>query len=175
MNFEAELKKLLDAEEFPPLDPLVELARAQAGALEAIHKHSSDVSMQVEEIYDIVKEADENAKEAKNAAKRESLLLSSLFAVNDLLDSMLQFAQNTGAIHAETIAAKREEHMNACGVERVGFPGQTLDPRIHTVASAEESDAPFESVTRVLESGYLYRGNVARKATVIISKGKESQ
>jgi len=175
MNFAAELKKLLDAEESPPLDPLVEIAQAQAEALGGILKRGSDVSMQVEEIYDIIKEADENAKELKNSAKRENLLLGSLMAMNDLLDSLLQNTEHASiAAHAEIISAKMEESLNACGTERVGYPGQTLDLHIHTVASAEDSDAPYESVTRVLESGYMYRGNIVRKATVIISKGRNN-
>ena len=174
MNFEAELKKLLDAEETPLLDPLAELARAQAGFLEVISKQGSDVSLQVEEIYDIVKSADENAKEIKNAAKRENLLLSSMIAMNDMLDSLMQYIGRTDARHSETIASKRDELMNVCGLERLGLPGQQLDPRIHTVAAAEFDEAPPESVIRVLESGYLYRGNVVRKATVIISKGSEN-
>ena len=171
MDFAAELEKLLSAEESPPIDPLVELVRAHAGALKDIHKGSSGISMQVEEIYDIVKESDENAKETKNAAKRESLLLNAFFIVNDLLDSLLFNPLLAGGVHTEALAAKREETLQACGIERIGCRGQMLDPRIHTVASAEESEAQRETVTRVLESGYLYRGNVARKATVIISKG----
>ena len=173
MNFAAELKKLLDAEEVPPHDPLAELTQANARLLESIVKNGSDVSMQVEEIYDIIKETDDNARELKIAAKREKLLLGSLIDFCDLLDSLLQYVRRTGADHAETIAAKKEEALDACGVETVGYLGQMLDPRIHTVASAEESDAPFESVIRILESGYTYRGNVVRKATVIISKGRE--
>ena len=174
MNFAAELKKLLEAEESPPTDPLAELSRAQAELLEAIHKTDSGISLQVEEIYDIVKESDENAKEIKNAAKRESALLGALIAVTDLLDSLLQHIQHTGAAHVETIAAKMDEALNACGLEKLGFIGQQLDPRQHSVASAEFSGAPLESVVRVLENGYMYRGNVIRKAAVIISKGSES-
>ena len=174
MDFAVELRKLLNSEKTPVLDPMAELARAQAGALEAIYKNNSDVSMQVEEIYEIIKEADENVKEVKNAAKREHLLLAALVAMDDLLDSLLRQTQCSGNAHAEAIAAKREEVLRACGVEKTGYPGQRLDPSIHTVASAEYCDAPYESVTRVLESGFIYKGDTHRKATVIISKGSES-
>jgi len=173
MNFATELKKLLEAEEFPPDDPLAELARAQTELLDAIYKNNSGVSLQVEEIYDIVKDSDEKAREAKNAVKREGVLIGALVAVNDLLDSLLQYVQQTGAVHAEAVAAKRDEALNACSLEKYGALGQQLDPRIHTVASAEVSGAPLESVIRVLENGYIYHGNVIRKATVIISKGLE--
>ena len=173
MNFAAELKKLLETEEFPPNDPLTELARVQEEMLDAIYKNNSGISLQVEEIYDIIKESDENVKEVKSAAKRESALLGTLIVINDLLDSLLQHMQNSGAVHAEAVAAKMDEALNNCDLEKFGSLGQQLDPRFHTVASAENSDAPLESVIRVLENGYIYRGNVVRKATVNISKGSE--
>ena len=172
MNFAEELKNLLEAESSLPRDPLAELSRAQAGILEALYKNNKGISLQVEEIYDIIKESDENARELKSAAKRENSLLGALFVVDDLLDSLLRYIQRSGAGHAEMIAAKRDEAMIGCGLEKLGYVGQQLDPRMHTVASAEPGGAPMESVTRVLESGYMYRGNVVRKATVVISNGQ---
>ena len=174
MNFEAELKKLLDAEDPPPLDQLAELAKAQIGVLDSINKAGAGISLQVEEVYDIVKEADENARGLKSAAKRESLLLGGMIAVNDLLDSVLQFLRSSGAEHAAAVEAKREEALIACGLEMYDGLGQRLEPRLHTVASAEYSEAPPETVIRSLETGYAFRGNVIRKATVIISMGSEN-
>ena len=188
MDFAAELKKLLDAEDNPPTDPLAELTLTQARLLEGIYKDGSDISrllegiyktgsdisLQVEEVYDIVKEADENAKEVRSAAKRESQLLGGLIAISDLLDDILDSFQYGNSVHSGVIAAKRDEILDACGLEKYESLGRQLDPRLHTVVSAECSDAPVESVTRVLESGYMYRGNVIRRATVIISKGKQA-
>ena len=174
MDFGKELKKLLDAEETALLDPLSELTRTQSGVLEAIQKTGSDISHQVEEIYDIVKTADVNTREIKSAAKRESTLIAGLITLSDLLDSVLMYMKSAGAIHASTIAAKKDEVLGSCGLEAYDGLGQQLDPRYHTVASAEYSEAPHESVTRVLENGYIYRGNVTRKATVIVSKGSEN-
>ena len=170
MDFAAELQLLLHEEEPPPIDPLTELALTQAGILDNIQKNNENLSLQVEEIYDIIKEADENAKELKNAVKRENALLSALVGLCDLLDSLLPYTQE----HSQTIAAKKEEATDLCGLERLGLPGERMDPRLHTAASAEYSGAPPESIIRVLESGYAYRGKVIRKATVIISKGEEN-
>ena len=170
MDFAAELQKLLDAEETPLHDPLTELTQAQAGLMERIYKNSADLSLQMEEVYDIVKDSDESAKELKAAIKRENLLLSGLIALSDLLDGLLPHIQE----HAATASAKKDEALNICGLEQLGFPGERLDPRLHTVASAEYSDSPPESVIRVLESGFAYRGKAIRKATVILSKGAEN-
>ena len=170
MDFAEELQKLLREEEPSPVDPLEELVRAQAGLLDHIHKNGAGLSLQIEEIYDIIRETDDNAAEVKAAAKRETMLLGGLTALSDLLDGLLPYLQE----HGQTVAAKKEEAMNACGLERLGYTGERLDPRLHTVASAEYSGAPPESVIRVLESGYAYRGKIIRRATVILSKGEEN-
>ena len=124
----------------------------------------------MEEIYDIIKDDDENEKALKGAAKRESLLLGGLIALEDIFESMAGILRQTG--HAEIICAKRDEILAASGLEPLGHEGQRLEPRIHTVADAVFSDAPVESIVRILEKGYEYNGKVIRKATVILSKGK---
>lgn len=174
MDFAAELEKLLQAEESPPLDLLEELAMTQAellGSLQELlgsqQQNNESLSLQVEEIYDIVKESDENAKEVKAAAKRENMLVNGLISLCDLVDGLLPHLQE----HSRTVDAKKMEAVDACGLEPLGFPGERLDPRLHTVAGAEYSDAPMESVIRVLESGYAYHEKLIRKATVILSKG----
>jgi len=171
MDFAAELQKLIDAEDAPPLDPMAELALGQAALLEDIRKREENLSLQVEEIYDIIKESDDNEKAAKAALKRETRLLESLLAITDLTDDVLRYLSERGAAHIEAIAAKLDEAISACGVERFGAPGEQLDPRLHTVISAEESDFPFEQVTRVLQSGCAYNGKLIRKASVVVSNG----
>ena len=175
MDFAAELKKLLNAEESPPTDPLIEITQAQAKLLEGLQKTCSDISLQTEEVYDIVKEADEHERETRDAEKCEAQLLGSLIEMNDLLDSLLYFFRFSDESHIRAINAKRDEILSGSGLERYDGVGWLLDPRRHKVASAEHSDAPLESVIRALESGYTYQGNVIRKATVIVSKGKESE
>ena len=174
MNFEAELNNLLEAEEIFPLSPLEEIARAQLDLLEGVRKHSANVSLQVEEIYDIVKESDDNARELKSAARRENQLLTGLVAIDDLLDSLLRYLRSSDLGDTEMIAAQRESALNRCGIELLGVLGERLDPRIHTVANAEHDDAPLETVIRILENGFAYRGKIFRKASVIISMGGEN-
>ena len=173
MDFALELQKLLDEEDITLQNPLEEIAKSQLNIIESIAKNSSDISLQVEEIYDIIKDSEENAQAAKNAVKREETLLRGLIAVNDLLDSILQYLTDSDLSHIKAIEEKQEEIISACGIEKTGFTGQKLEPKLHTVASAEQSDAPYETVTQVLESGYIYKGSIVRKATVIVSKGNE--
>jgi len=174
VDFNDELQKLLDAEKTPPLDPLVEIAQAQAEALEEIRRRNADLSLQVEEIYDIIKDADENAKELKLAERRENALLGSLISTTGILDNLLEYLRRAGAEGVEPLAAQHEAALISCGLERLGFPGERLDPRLHTVISAEFNEAPLETVVQTVESGYQYRGKVIRKAAVIISKGADT-
>ena len=170
MDFAVELEKLIREENPPPVDPLTELARAQAAVLNGIQKNSDGLSLQMEEVYDIVKNSDENAKEVKIAAKRENMLLGGLVALSDLLDDLLPHIRE----HSHTVAAKKDGVINACGLERLGFPGERLEPRLHEVTGAEFSETPPETVTRVLAAGYAYNGRIIRKATVILSKGEQN-
>jgi len=124
MDFAAELKKLIDAEDEPLLDMLSELARAQlntqAGALERLdrlQKSGDDISLQIEEIYDIVKEADANAKEVKSAERRELRLLESLIAILDIIDDVMRFLRTHGVEHVDVVAAKTDEAASAADAE----------------------------------------------------------
>lgn|GEM_PF-1010889 len=177
MDFAAELMKLLEAEELPPTDPLVELAQSQGGEDKELEKtllqKNDDISLQIEEIYDIIKEADENSKELKAAAKRENSLIAAIIASGDLLDNVLHYLRGLGEDDANIISSQRDIALASCDIERLGVPGERLDPRFHTVGDGEFSEMPFETVTQVLDSGYVYRGKVLRKATVVISKGEE--
>jgi len=173
VDFAAELQKLLREEEQPLIDPMAELARASAGCLENIQKTDANLALQIEEIYDIIKDFAGNEKEIKAARIRENTLLSGLVALSDLLDSLFSHVQGNNG-HIQAVSAKMTEIVNACGLEPLGFLGERLDPRIHTASSAEFNDAPPESIVRILERGYAYRGKILRKATVILSKGVEN-
>jgi len=170
MDFAAELQKLIDTEHPPLMEPLAELAAMQARLLEGIKESGGNLSLQVEEIYDIVKESDENVREIKVAAKREGLLLSGLINMTDLLDDLLPYIGE----HAGIADMKKDEIINACGLELLGYTGERLNPRLHTAASAEHSEAPPETIIRVLKNGFAYNGKIIRKAAVILSKGAEN-
>jgi len=175
MNFAADLLKLLNEEENQPVDPLAELLRVSVSQLESINNNKADLSLQVEEVYDIIKDFDSNEKEVKAAERREKLLLQGLIEMFDLVSGVISYMQGRNTEHILVIETKLNEIMNGCGIEPLGFNGERLDPNIHTVSSAVFDNAPIESVVRVLERGYMYRGKILRKATVILSKGASTE
>ena len=155
------------------LSQIMQNSFLQTKQLDAISKHNSNISTQLEEIHSIVKAADENARELKTAARRERMLMESIIATNDLLDAVLQLLSENASNHIRAIAASRTEILNNCGLTKTTIIGQMLDSKLHTVTAADSSDAPVESIIRILEDGYEYRGNIVRKAAVIISKGRD--
>ena len=172
MDFKTELQKLIDEEISPPLDPIIEIAKAQAAILGEIKKREENISLQVEEIYDIVKETDENAQKVKSMEKSKLLLIESMVNIVDLLDTVLSAARENDEPYTSAITAKLEESLHACGLERLGVIGEHIDHRHHEIISAEFSTLPFETVVKVIQSGFIYNGKPVRKAAVIVSKGE---
>jgi hypothetical protein len=168
MEFDILLKELLELEDVPVTDVYTELTRAQMSILSGIKSDSENLGLQIEEIYDIVKDADSSSTELKVALKRENLLVSAIADMADLTTGLIRHMGEHGAV----IAAKINEIIVSCGLEYVGFEGERLDPRLHTVVAAETDMSAPETVIRVACAGYSYRGKIIRKASVVISKGE---
>jgi molecular chaperone GrpE (heat shock protein) len=178
VNFEAELEKLLAGEQEPL--PRYELAEVLAGGralLEALNKKHADLSLQVEEIYDLAKEADpRELREALDAEKgRVRQLLEAAAGLSDMLEHFCVYAGQSGSAELERQGRLlwRDSGLllESCGIARFGEAGQTLDPALHTVHAAVASELPKEQIVQVLQSGYGYLGKVLRKAVVAVSKG----
>lgn len=178
LDFKQELDKLLKQEARPlPGDELTELAKVGQRTLTALDRKQSELSLQVEEIYDIVGNMDTTPlQDAMLSEKRRAdALAGAVVGLCDILEDFCTYARDSG--DAELDRQARMMWSNSAGLlERSGFvrlgeEGQPLDPEIHAVQSATASSIPREHVVRVLQSGYRYLGAVARKAAVVVSKG----
>ncbi|MDR2785220.1 MAG: nucleotide exchange factor GrpE [Treponema sp.] len=181
LNFEAELDKLLSRETGPlPQYEFAELAAAGQNFLAELNKKQTDVSLQIEEIYDLVKEQDNRAlQEAVNAEKtRANQLVFAAISLADLLEDFYAYAARSGGEELKRQAKLLWENaggvLSGRGIFRFGEEGQMLNPQIHTVKASIESPLPREQVVRVLQSGYLYQNALLRKAAVVISRGQEN-
>ena len=180
LDFETELNALLALETTsPPDSELAELLFAGRTLLEAWDRKQTDLSLQVEEIYDLLKDADTSlTQEALDAEKaRGDKLLRLAIGLCDVLEDFYSYArqsENKSLAHDAALMWKNAgDLLETCGITRIGEEGQFLDPAIHTVKAAAVSPLPREYVARVLGSGYRYLGAVARKASVIVSAGNE--
>jgi molecular chaperone GrpE (heat shock protein) len=180
VDFEAELEKLLAREGEPlPGSELVEFAAAEREFLTALNKKHTDLSLQVEEIYDLVKEGDTRVLQETLEAEqnRSGRLAGAAVGLCDLLEDFCAYARQSGSGDLEQEARLLWRNSGAllesCGITRLGEEGQPLDPAIHRVQAAVPSALPREHVTRVLQSGYRYLGAIVRRAVVVVSAGQE--
>jgi molecular chaperone GrpE (heat shock protein) len=181
LNFEDELARLLSREtERLPLYECTEIAAAGRDFLAELNRKQADVSLQIEEIYDLVKEQDTRGlKEQTEAEKnRADRLVFAAIGLSDLLDDFFAYARRSGSDELRHQAGLLKESagsiLAAQGILCFGEAGQPLDPRIHTVKASAESPLPREQVVEVLQSGYVYRNVLLRKAAVVVSRGQEA-
>ncbi|MDR1949284.1 MAG: nucleotide exchange factor GrpE [Spirochaetaceae bacterium] len=182
LNFEAELDKLLSREiqSFPQYE-FAELAAAGQALLAEFEKKQTDISLQIEEIYDLVKEQD--TRDLQNAVDTErgraNRLVFTAIGLSDLLEDFCDYAQRSGGGELEHQAELLWEHaggiLAGAGIIRFGEPGQPMDPQLHTVKASAESSFPREHVVRVLQSGYGYQNTIIRKAAVVVSRGPKQE
>jgi molecular chaperone GrpE (heat shock protein) len=177
LNFEAELEKLLSCETGRlPQYELAELAAAGRQLLGDLNKKQTDVSLQIEEIYDLVKEQAALQEIAEAEKARANRLILAVIGLADLLEDFCTYAEQSGSeelkSQAELLRKNSGNILGGCGVLRLGEQGQPLDPQIHTVKASAESPFPREQVARILQSGYAYQGVLIRKAAVVVSRGQ---
>jgi len=143
--------------------------------LAVIDKKQADISLQVEEIYDIVKDSGMYKEALRLERARTNNLLGAVVGLSDMIEDFYHFTAQSGHAELERPAWMMWKNagnmLEGCAVARFGETGQPLNPAIHSVHAAETSAYPREYITRILQSGYRYLGTVIRKASVIVSKG----
>lgn len=162
-----------------PQYEFAELAAEGRKFLEELDKKQTDVSLQIEEIYDLVKEQDTRIwQDAVNVEKTKvNRLVFVAIALADLIEDFFTYARQSGSEELKHQAGIMWENaggaLSGCGIFRFGEEGQPLNPQIHTVKASVESPLPREQVVQVLQSGYLYHNTLLRKAAVVLSRGQE--
>jgi molecular chaperone GrpE (heat shock protein) len=178
INFEAELNKLLSQETGPlPEYEFAELAAAGQEILAELNKKQADTSLQIEEIYDLVKEQDFLQEAAMSEKTRAGQLVLAAIGLADLLEDFYTYAGQSGnenlKSQAKLLWDSAGNTLAGCGILRFGEAGQAMNPQIHAVKAGAESPFPREQVIQVLQSGYVYQNNMIRKAAVVVSRGRE--
>jgi molecular chaperone GrpE (heat shock protein) len=178
LNFEAELNKLLSREtgELPRCE-LAELAAAGRELLAELARKQAGTSLQIEEIYDLVKEQGFLREALAAERARADRLVLAAVSLSDLLEDFCAYARRSGngelQGQAELLWKNAGEILLDRGIIRFGEEGQALDTGIHTVKASAESSLPRERVVEVLQSGYAYQNTLLRKAAVVLSRGEE--
>jgi molecular chaperone GrpE (heat shock protein) len=99
-----------------------------------------------------------------------------LLDIMDLFDQLDETARrNDSDAFQAAMASAREKLANMVGkigLERIPAQGETPDSLYHHVVNTTdaETDAERDTITEVVRPGYLLRGEVLRKADVIVAK-----
>jgi molecular chaperone GrpE (heat shock protein) len=178
IDFEAELNILLSREsEGLSHFEIAEIASMDRELLTELNKKQTDFSLQIEEIYDLVKEQELLRKNAQDEKARADRLVQAAISLADLLEDFYAYAGRSGdealQYQAKLLWESAGSILSGCSIIRFGEPGQTLDPRLHTVKAGVESALPRERVVELLRSGYAYQDLLIRKAAVVVSRGME--
>jgi len=180
LDFEKELEILLAQESKPlPQSELEGLVTEGRELIQSFNKKQADIALQIEEVYDMVKDVDSAAlQEALRDEKaRAGQLALAAVGLCDLIDDFYEFANGSGSeglvSQAELMRKNADGLIESCAMQRFGEAGQLLDPKIHSVRAGAVSPFPRDHIARVLNSGYYYLGAVIRKAAVVVSNGTE--
>jgi molecular chaperone GrpE (heat shock protein) len=177
LDFETELEKLLSREVGPlPQHEFAEVAAVERHLLVELDRKQRDASLQIEEIYDLVKEQRVLIEAAERERQEKDRLVTAAVEIADLIEYFRAYAERSGdeALQAQAGAMWQNtvKILANCGVVRFGEAGEPLDPRAHTVKASAESSFPYEYVTEVLQSGYMSQDRILRKAAVVVSRGQ---
>ncbi len=108
-------------------------------------------------------------------------LLGDLIPIIDNFDMGLQAAAKEGensviAQGMRMVFKQMQDFLENCGVKEVEAAGQPFDPNQHEAVSSQPSaEVPEGEVLQVLRKGYRLHDQLLRAATVIVSKGPESE
>lgn len=102
-------------------------------------------------------------------------LLADLLPVLDNLERALDAAEHhdEGQV-LEGVRMTRDMFvalLNRVGVEEIETVGAPFDPQVHDAVAMQPSDYEKDTVSEVIESGYVQGGRVLRAARVIVSSG----
>ena len=180
LDFEAELEKLLSRErDLLPQYEFAEVAAAGQRLFAELDRKQDAASLQIEEIYDLVKEQRALIETAARDRQEKDRLVTAAIGIADLIEYFRAYAEQNGdealKAQARVMWQNTAGILANCGVFRFGKAGEPLDPQIHTVKASVESSFPYEYVTEVLQSGYTTQNRLLRKAAVVVSRGQQNE
>lgn len=140
----------------------------------------------VEEILDILEENNEKSKEEQDTIKelkeREQskdseikVMLSTLIGVADIFDYMNTFVLQKGSEILKTqfklVEEQLVEKLSQSSITILGIEGVEFDTNLHKVIVVENyKDKPEGIILKVIRKGYMYKGELLRKAEIVINK-----
>ncbi|MCI9378997.1 MAG: nucleotide exchange factor GrpE [Eubacterium sp.] len=137
----------------------------------AIHKHDMAIEDLLEE-WEEKRSQEEEAKEQFSAFKRERNAFLELFeAYQEQFWNLKRFAEGkdeTWAAQIVLMERNLEHYRQMCGITVIAEYGTRVDYDLHEVIETVETENPVldKTVADIYSCGYIYKGNVKKKARV---------
>lgn len=150
--------------------------------LTKLNQKQSAVEMQVEEMFCILEEQQEEQKgcvEKDDARKREvDQFVHTLIVAADLIEDFFLYAEqdaNTQLADQVGLMWRRfSKELGNVGLTRIADEHTPFDERLnHVEGVTDQGDDPQGYISSVLRSGYLFGNQVYRKSSVIVKKLEE--
>lgn len=121
------------------------------------------------------REIDDFKKFANETVFRQ--LLSVMDNLERAIDSATEAEEETSLLEGVKLTQKEILKLfESFSVKQVKAENQSFDPNFHqAVTHAQSNDVPSNTVTNVLQKGYLLHDRLLRPAMVVVSKGVEKQ
>lgn len=180
-DFKAELQKISVKE----LDPkFIEHEKDISITFESLNtvmtkllKKQSAMSMQVEEMYSIIEDAEGNEDQdtLKDLENENNALINALITAADLVEDFYIYSNDNSN---EAMASGSDlmwntlcKAMTAAGLTRISDENTPFDAKLNTIEGVtSDPSLPEGFIVKVLSSGYQYHGKIYRKSTVIVNK-----
>ena len=138
-------------------------------------KHKNDELLEMKDKYLRAAAEVENlrkrgATDMENAARARGVLVAEQFLpLVDAIDKAAELSPEDEGI--QTLKKVSENAIAKIGIVRIETLGKILNPMFHNAVSTESSDAPKDTITREMQSGFMFGDGVLRAAMVVVSKG----
>lgn len=179
IDFKAELAKLAEPEpDSAFLSRKDEMSAAFASfnnLLAKFNKTQGTIEMQVEEMYAILEEQQEEAGQEDAKKLETEQLIRALIVAADLIEDLYFYAEKSGeeqlTEQAGLMWRMLSKELVSAGLCRIADENTPFQAQLnHMEGVTAIGDVPEGFITNVLRSGYIYQNKVYRKSSVIVKK-----
>lgn len=181
INFKAELEKLAEPETDSAFlrrkDEISTAFEALNTLLAKFNKTQGAIEMQVEEMYAILEEQQEEADQEDTQKREMEQLVRALIVAADLIEDFYLYAVKSGDLQlagqAGLMRRTLEKELTSVGLCRIADENTPFRAQLnHMEGITAAGDVPEGFITDVLRSGYIYQNKIYRKSGVLVKKAE---
>ena len=106
----------------------------------------------------------------ENVARARAMSVAEQFLpIIDAIDAAAAHAPEDEGV--KTLKKAADNTLAKLGVVRIQTIGEVLNPQFHNAILTEASAAPANTITKEMQSGFMFGDSVLRAAMVAVSKG----